>query len=478
VVMMKSHCSCESLEEILRHVELSIFAHVVGANPPARQTNSSLSKDIPDKLLLDSKLLSSDLVLPVVKSSEGDASSYAVWHSDLHLHYPERQMYKPAIQISTSASIVQSIGNQTVDVDDDYLPSGIPLSANLLEQLQYSPHFIDINVNLPASRIHKVVPQSATAVADMRPVRSSSQLIPVVPALLIRMTRSTMPERTVLCLEVESARWADCDVVVETVTGLLNNMNLQRLGPIHLPMELKFGDKAVFLFGMPSNSSGTMTLNVGAQALFDDGVRPKIGARRRINAQTHMQHSLKKITRHWQRPSSPTLSRPASLAAPDRGITFTITAPAEVIRGETFHIDVFVVSRSNQKRRLALMATTSGRNTRKPQRQSATTLGQPQDGTSDIAPAVMDDASVYKAQQSGSAVNQSQAEIVSLTADAKVGPLVPGSCHDTQLEFLALSSGIVGLESLTVVDLDSREAVSITELPDVVALDAAMVAGD
>lgn len=46
-------------------------------------------------------------------------------------------------------------------------------------------------------------------------------------------------------------------------------------------------------------------------------------------------------------------------------------------------------------------------------------------------------------------------------------PLPPGACHNVQLEFLTLSTGLVGLAAVHVVDLDSRETTQITELPDV-----------
>jgi hypothetical protein len=46
-------------------------------------------------------------------------------------------------------------------------------------------------------------------------------------------------------------------------------------------------------------------------------------------------------------------------------------------------------------------------------------------------------------------------------------PLPPGACHSVQLEFLTLSTGLVGLAAVHVVDLDTRETTQITELPDI-----------
>jgi len=53
------------------------------------------------------------------------------------------------------------------------------------------------------------------------------------------------------------------------------------------------------------------------------------------------------------------------------------------------------------------------------------------------------------------------------TANDVASPLPPGACHNVQLEFLTLSTGLVGLAAVHVVDLDSRETTQITELPDI-----------
>ena len=48
--------------------------------------------------------------------------------------------------------------------------------------------------------------------------------------------------------------------------------------------------------------------------------------------------------------------------------------------------------------------------------------------------------------------------------------LSPGSCYTSDLKFLALSAGVLSVESIRVVDLVTNEAVDIRELPSVVAV--------
>ena len=47
--------------------------------------------------------------------------------------------------------------------------------------------------------------------------------------------------------------------------------------------------------------------------------------------------------------------------------------------------------------------------------------------------------------------------------------LSPGSCYTADLKFLALSAGVLSVESIRV-DLVTNEAVDIRELPSVVAV--------
>lgn len=55
-----------------------------------------------------------------------------------------------------------------------------------------------------------------------------------------------------------------------------------------------------------------------------------------------------------------------------------------------------------------------------------------------------------------------------LTSDR---PLLPGTCHSTELVLLPLSAGPLQLEVVRLVDLNSNETVDIRTLPDIMAVD-------
>jgi hypothetical protein len=49
--------------------------------------------------------------------------------------------------------------------------------------------------------------------------------------------------------------------------------------------------------------------------------------------------------------------------------------------------------------------------------------------------------------------------------------LAPGSCYRADLKFLALSAGVVSVESVRVIDLATNETADIRELPSIVAVE-------
>jgi hypothetical protein len=50
--------------------------------------------------------------------------------------------------------------------------------------------------------------------------------------------------------------------------------------------------------------------------------------------------------------------------------------------------------------------------------------------------------------------------------------LSPGSCYTADLRFLALSVGVLSVESIRVIDLNTNEAVDIRDLPSIVAVES------
>jgi len=61
------------------------------------------------------------------------------------------------------------------------------------------------------------------------------------------------------------------------------------------------------------------------------------------------------------------------------------------------------------------------------------------------------------------------AQIRSPHTNTFVSPLVPGSCHETEIKLLPLAAGPLRLDAIRIVDLNTNESTDIRDLPDIVA---------
>ncbi|OIW35126.1 hypothetical protein CONLIGDRAFT_42303 [Coniochaeta ligniaria NRRL 30616] len=193
-------------------------------------------------------------------------------------------------------------------------------------------------------------------------------------------------------------------------------------------------------------------------------------------------------------------ARSTEAPVPEFGITMTFTAPDHPVKaGEEFAWSVFVVNRTRSEvvpvlpppalspgtatalpqpppislpaaapapsRKLALFAI--------PRRRRPDPVRAPRGGggapaQKETADAVLDEAAVHAAQRG--ADGGSTTDVVCLSADVRVGPLAPEACAVVELRFLALRTGVVGVEAVRVVDLATQEHVDVRELPVVVVV--------
>jgi len=95
-----------------------------------------------------------------------------------------------------------------------------------------------------------------------------------------------------------------------------------------------------------------------------------------------------------------------------------------------------------------------------------------------VAKAVVDEHLLYAlhhpAQSSGTSAVPLDTDLVSLTAELRIGPLGVGQCHETEIRWVAYKEGVLTVDAVRVVDL-AREGEGgvgvihdITELPEVV----------
>jgi len=148
-------------------------------------------------------------------------------------------------------------------------------------------------------------------------------------------------------------------------------------------------------------------------------------------------------------------------------MTFTSTTPPKgtIKPGTPFIWEVFIVNRSDRPRKLALVVIPRRRRSDRLITNRPPSTGDGRIKDPKIADAVLDE-NILHAMQKHAAIEP--AEIICFSTDVRVGPLAPSACHTIELRFMALRSGITGLDAVRVIDLVTQEHVDITDLPSII----------
>ncbi|KAK8095574.1 TRAPP trafficking subunit Trs65-domain-containing protein, partial [Apiospora kogelbergensis] len=515
-----------TLRSYVQRLVISLEAHIANGSHPDRDSPPA-SEVIFSGALEDGK----DPFIVADEDEDSEPSEnrwiYAIWKFPLLLGRPRMRLQGPSVVFTAAASIKPaSLGLPAVSADG-YLPSGIASGLNLLESFGHDPELNGITPRLSALRVSRVAPVTQQSKDLLRPIQVSPKQLAlrIFPAVhsRIRFARpnTTPPSPAIIAmLEIDFTSFFDCEIALTSISmtvpdGVVDDLTAQ--SGMSLPMSCVAHDHITFLYRISPEETETLAKNpmrdlnieIDATALVQPGIctpkllmawttsldftlplNPGFGSATQPIQRSHRpsQLSINSMTSLV----APAVARPDALpsleaanktemALPDLGITVTFSAPPRTQRirpGEEFVWTVFVVNRTAAAatappRKLALVAIPKRRRNEsrvnRPPSMSHLPVGaaahqgkQARDRS--LADAVMDE-NVVHAMQHSSAVDS--AEMVCLSADVRVGPLAPGSCHVVELRFLALRSGIVGVDAVRVVDLGSTEHVDIRDLPTV-----------
>lgn len=95
------------------------------------------------------------------------------------------------------------------------------------------------------------------------------------------------------------------------------------------------------------------------------------------------------------------------------------------------------------------------------------------------AKAVVDEQALYALHHQTASAAPNDTDLISLTAEIRIGPLGTGQCHETEIEFVAYKAGVFTLDAIRIVDLakEAEGAVGmindIRDLPDILVIDEA-----
>ncbi|EUC50182.1 hypothetical protein COCMIDRAFT_82750 [Bipolaris oryzae ATCC 44560] len=492
-----------TLKGYLERLVVNVEAFAFSTAPPPEQDPKS---GTPKELIYSGTIKPSDEP-SIVCHGEGDnAHTFVIWKVDIFIARPQGRFHKPAVYFQPTASFKPAENPKEDALEDDYLPSCVPTPLNLLQSFENDPALVGIHPRLSAMRISKVTPSAPVAREMVRPIRNGQKpIFRVLPPLIWRVRYSRLHASVndlsmIASLDLEVAQFATYDVRIKNVKLILHGGKTKELSTEQdVTVSHKPGDQLTYLYkivpdlapdGTPSlgTKGHYLNLNVEANVTMSSDCRPDIA----IEWKTPVDFAFEQASGHakaFHRPTS-SMSQATNASNPDAlvgsdsqdqhghtlssnevNVTLTISGPPSIHVGEIFTWDVFIVNRSDKTRRLAILVIVKRpRDGEKKHRShpSTSSVGGPRVEKRELlATAVTDENVVYAKQKS---TRTETADLICLTTDIRVGQLSPGSCYTADIKLLALTVGVLSVESIRVVDLVTNEAVDIRDLPSVVAV--------
>ncbi|KAI8936547.1 hypothetical protein NX059_006950 [Plenodomus lindquistii] len=460
-------------------------------------------KSAPPKELIHSGTITGAHEPKVLRHGEGDrAYSYVIWKVDIFISRPQGRFHKPAIYFQPTASFKPAKRIQTDSAEDEYLPSGVPTALNLLQAFENDPALTGVHPRLSAMRISKITPNAPVSREMVRPIRNGQRpLFRVLPALIWRIRYSriatSVSDMSLLAsVDLEVAHFAAHDVQIKDVSLTLNGGEVKTIADaMDAAVMHKPGDQLTYTYkikpdvgpdGTPSlGSKGHfLTMKIDAVVYIMEKCHPAIAIEWKTpvdfvsERNSNAIKAAHRLSKHASQDSKG--PNPDALPAHDTqsqeldgqnnhiNITLTISGPPKVQVGETFTWDVFIINRSDKTRKLAILVIPKRKRDYDGRPTSSRSGVHEADKRELLAPAVLDENIVYAKQKSA---RKEIAELVCLTTDIRLGSLSPGSCYTASLKFLALSAGVLSVESVRVIDLATNETADVRELPSMVAVE-------
>ncbi|KAK7511535.1 TRAPP trafficking subunit Trs65-domain-containing protein [Phyllosticta citriasiana] len=393
---------------------------------------------------------------------------YVAWKAEVFLGHPRSRLPRPVVYFSVGASMKPAQQIKLELLEDEYLPSLAPLSGNLLEAFSRDPALQGIKPHLSASRITKVAPTATVERELLRPLQNAGRrMFRAVPALTwrLRYTKSYAPINDV-------SIFASFDFEVNGMAGYslsLNQVDLSlsdgrveacghRLGA-DVSNTFRYGDQVVLLYKLiPNEISKDFTVpmhihaldvRIRAKMLISEDCQPEVAIDWRTNVDVaHVLKTKLKVPDHLlgrsahhrnsagspmrsPGPVSPTYTEGSQdSGAPGAiGLAITVSGPERVYVAEPFIWDIFIVNRAEKERQLEFQV-------------------------------------IFKDRPRGKAPDL----LLRTSRGLKIGIIGPLACKTTQIELEPFKDGILSLDFLRLVDVQTQEYADIRDLPTICLL--------
>ncbi|KAJ5985253.1 hypothetical protein N7522_012449 [Penicillium canescens] len=505
IVLRLSDCSETILKHYLPRLEVRLDVFAVDPAESVAE-NPTPTRDI----IFSGTVRGEDDPLVVFNEFEGEEGSgnhvYLVWNIDATLKRPRIRIQQPSLLFIASASLNPSDGCRQEDSQDDYLPSLVAASTNMLQPLSGDKSISHKEPFLPASRLLRVVPTTYNEDPIYNIQQQHGHPFRVVPAASARIRYSRLNSytglpTTIASLDFEVTPFLSSQVSFDKAELHLSEGTIESLSDIPglaLPLTCYPRDDVTLMYkltpeyGPETNPSSTamfsmLDISLGATIIVDNDCKPRISMQWRTNVdfsvalnptyggpspalqRNNRPTSLSVSTQAGVSPNNRSSLRERAYSVTDVGVTISFSGPTRVQVGSVFSWDVFIVNRSNVPRKFALIALPRRKrvdprgHVARPSSSSITSRKEDH-----VAEAVTDDNIVHARQKS---VAGQEVELISLSTDIRVGPLLPGTCHSTELKLLPLATGPLHLEAVRLIDVNTNETTDIRDLPDILADD-------
>ena len=476
-MVLRTSANQDEVRELLPKLQIVLAAHATDAVPQDTGNKASAS----GKHDLTSRTIPASESMDIVSIGE---HTFVLWKAILHLQRPRARLQRPAIYFTAHLTLNSTALSSFTQPQNGLLKSFEPLPANVLEPLRFDPALSESNIYLSETRITKVAPSATRLQEDVKPVRGASKrAFPIVPAMLTRIRYTALPDAVVASLHLETTQLINGTLEIKDVAFDAPDARVESLCPLDGPKGSRPGDEMVLLYKLKAFSEGTRPMPAAIFVKVEASVSMEHGSHTNLEirwqAQVDLSQTWTKPTYKWSRPLSgsklpvrpssegtvrlPSIDASQAGAGGDGGITFNFTAAPTVIREKDFMLDVQCINRSARSRRFALVVLQPKR-THAKQRQS-------QENSVDTNLI----ASIFNAP---SLEPQRAPDVLDLNPDVRIGPIPPGACFESQMKFRALTTGVLDIGVIRIVDLDTRQTVDVRELPDIISLESAPSGGE
>jgi hypothetical protein len=281
--------------------------------------------------------------------------------------------------------------------EDNYLPSTVPASTNVLQALSTDPSLKSVVPYLPASRLLRVVPatqKEAPVYNIWQQIQNSIRIVPAASARIRCSKLNTFSSRptTIASLDLEATPFIGCDIIFDKADVVLcdgHAENLSNVPELQPPILLRPRDDVTLMYKLIpeygpeayfSTTALVSMLDISLEGVIklSDDCQPRISMQWRTNVDFSTplnptfggpSQTLQRNNRPASLPVAPGHSSSSSAGATNRssyrerahsitqgGVTVSFSGPATVELGKPFQWDVFIVNRSMAPRKFAMMA--------------------------------------------------------------------------------------------------------------------------